>query len=86
MILDKSKFRGSAKWKRKRAEILKRDHNKCKVCDSCEGLQVHHIVSLDVNPSLKLENNNLITLCNKCHHLSHNGVYNQIFLTNKLHA
>lgn len=85
--MDKLKFRGSVRWKRKRAEILKRDYNMCKICGNKTGLQVHHIYSLDTHPSLKLEDSNLITLCNCCHHKAHNGVYNQIFLTSKvLHA
>lgn len=85
--MDKVKFRSSSVWKRKRMEILKRDHKRCKICNGTDGLQVHHIYSLDTHPALKLENSNLITLCSECHHNAHNGVYNQIFLTNKvLHA
>lgn len=84
--MDKVKFRGSSQWKRKRAEILKRDHKTCRICGNKEGLQVHHIYSLDTHWDLRLENDNLITLCNECHHKAHNGVYNQIFLINKLHA
>lgn len=84
MLLNKVKFRGSARWKRKRMEILNRDHNQCVICGNTEGLEVHHIYSLDTHQALKLENTNLITLCDECHHKAHNNVYNQIFLTNKL--
>lgn len=80
--MDKVKFRGSARWKRKRAEILNRDHKRCKICGSEQGLQAHHIVSLDINERLKLENTNIITLCSKCHTDVHNGMYSQIYLTN----
>lgn len=68
-------------WKKKRAEILKRDH-KCKICGCKTGLQVHHIISLDINSKLKLENSNLITLCSKCHLDVHNNMYSQVYLTN----
>jgi hypothetical protein len=30
------------RWKAKRVEILSRDGNQCKVCNSKESLQVHH--------------------------------------------
>ena len=80
--MDKVKFRSSSIWKHKRVEILKRDHKQCKICGCGTGLQVHHVVSLDINSKLKLENSNLITLCSKCHTDVHNGVYSQIYLTN----
>ena len=83
--MDKNKFRSSAAWKHKRAEILKRDHNECKICcNNKEGLQVHHIYSLDTHWQLRLDNDNLITLCTKCHHAVHNGMYNPVFLLNKI--
>lgn len=82
--MDKTKFRGSATWKRKRAEILKRDHKRCLICGNKEGLQVHHIYSLDTHWQLRLDNANLITLCEKCHHDVHNGAYSPVFLMNKI--
>lgn len=78
--MDKQKFRSSQQWKNKRAEILLRDHEKCKICGCCNNLQVHHVYSLDSNPELKLENSNLITLCDRCHHDVHNQVYGTIYL------
>lgn len=82
--MDKYKFRSSGVWKRKRAEILERDHNTCKICSCKKDLQVHHIYSLDTNPELRLENNNLITLCSQCHHNVHNGVFSQYFLIKQI--
>jgi 5-methylcytosine-specific restriction endonuclease McrA len=32
------------------------------------NLQVHHIIPISVDDSLKLDNDNLITLCPRCHH------------------
>lgn len=78
---NKVRFRNSAVWKHKRFEILKRDNYRCKICGNKKKLQVHHIISLDINESLKLENMNLITLCSKCHSDVHNGVYSQVYLT-----
>lgn len=78
--MDKAKFRSSQKWKKKRTEILLRDHKKCKICGNTVGLQCHHIYSLDNSPELKLENNNLITLCDSCHHDVHNQVYSTVYL------
>lgn len=65
-------FRGSALWKRKRAEILKRDHYVCRLCLyrnrlTTDNLEVHHIVPIKVNQSLKLVDENLITVCSACH-------------------
>lgn len=82
--MDKAKFRSSQQWKNKRAEILLRDHEKCKICGNNDTLQVHHIYSLDSNPELRLENNNLITLCDRCHHEVHNQVYSTVYLIDKI--
>lgn len=50
-----------------RIEIKKRDHHKCIMCDSSKNLEVHHINydKQDCNES------NLITLCKRCHTLTH---------------
>lgn len=82
--MDKAKFRGSQQWKNKRAEILLRDNNQCKICGNRDNLQVHHIYSLANYPEMKLENSNLITLCPGCHHDVHNQVYSSIYLINKI--
>lgn len=79
--MDKQHFRSSSVWKHKRAEILDRDEHQCLICGNNSELQVHHIISLDINEALKLEDNNLISLCSKCHRDVHNGVYSQIYLT-----
>lgn len=52
-------------WADIRIKIIKRDKNKCKLCDASERLQVHHIV-----PWRQTKDNsstNLITLCISCH-------------------
>lgn len=82
--MDKVKFRSSGAWKKKRKAILKRDGDKCLICGSNDGLQVHHINSLDTHPIMKLEDRNLISVCRKCHEAIHNGVYSPIFLMSKI--
>ena len=52
----------SSQWPKVRAEHLKL-HPTCEACGGKTLLQVHHVVSFSVDPSLELEPNNLITLC-----------------------
>jgi 5-methylcytosine-specific restriction enzyme A len=57
-------------------------HPTCEVCKSKKNLEVHHIVPFNVDPTLELDYNNLITLCegNRCHlrwgHLDNYRSYN----------
>lgn len=65
-------FRGSASWKRKRSEILKRDRYVCRLCLhrgrlTTHNLEVHHIVPVELNQDLKLVDDNLISVCADCH-------------------
>jgi len=56
----------SADWIRLRKRILLRDENKCRSCHKTNCiLLVHHIIPRSKNG--KHEEDNLITLCNKCH-------------------
>jgi len=54
-------------WKKVRQKHL--DNNPCcAACGSCTKLEVHHIIPVSVDPSKELDENNLITLCDKyCH-------------------
>lgn len=65
------KFRSSAQWQRKRLQILARDKYLCRLCLAQgiikRGNEVHHIIKIRTNESLKLEDSNLITLCHDCH-------------------
>lgn len=68
-------------WKRKREDILKRDHYECQRCLGRFGKvaktkitkanTVHHIKELEVFPHLALEDDNLISLCHDCHDIIH---------------
>lgn len=57
----------SPKWKKVREEHLKKQPH-CMACGSYKKPEVHHIVPVHIEPSLELDPNNLITLCDKyCH-------------------
>lgn len=70
-------FRGSYDWKCKREYIMKRDLYLCVACRhklpgtirqfNNEDLSVHHIRPLNTNYELRLDDENLITLC-RIHH------------------
>ncbi|MCF2875073.1 MULTISPECIES: HNH endonuclease [unclassified Tenacibaculum] len=68
----------TSEWREKREEILKRDGNKCRVCNSEEELQVHHrqyhysLVLRKFRKPWEYPNRLLISLCKKCHQKGHN--------------
>lgn len=66
------KFRNSKAWKHKAEEIKERDKFLCQIClknniFNYKELSVHHITSLKEDFSRRLDNDNLITLCDLCH-------------------
>lgn len=80
----------SSKWRKVRKAFLKK-HPLCEVCWSHKKVEVHHIIPFHVDPSLELEEHNLVTLCeNKkygvnCHllvgHLGNYRKYNESVMT-----
>ena len=67
-----TRFRSSGPWQRKQKEILQRDRYLCKMCLArgiltVKNLSVHHIIPIREDPSLKLADDNLITLCGRDH-------------------
>jgi 5-methylcytosine-specific restriction endonuclease McrA len=78
-------FYKGKKWRRKRENILRRDDYTCKECSrygkTTLATTVHHIYPLETHLELGLTNENLISLCNKCHEQMHNRFTNE--LTNK---
>lgn len=55
-----------------RDDILDRDNRKCRMCDSQEDLEVHHVIPVSQGGSK--EDDNLCTLCNDCHiEIAHDG-------------
>jgi len=71
----RNEFYESAKWKRKRAYILKRDGYRCQLCKKfgkfTQATQVHHIKHLEDAPELAYSNENLVALCLGCHNKQH---------------
>lgn len=72
------KFRNSKEWKNKRNEIGMRDKHLCRYCLKnnriiYESIDVHHIIPLKNNFELRLDNNNLISLCRMCHEEAEKG-------------
>lgn len=55
-------------WQKKRLEIMQRDNFTCQYCGSKENeLQVHHRVYRKGTKPWEYDNDELITLCNRCH-------------------
>ncbi len=78
-----SRFRNTSAWQEKRRQIKERDNYLCQVCIrdlyntwrryNHQDLQVHHAVPIDASEELRLENNNLITLCTMHHAMCDRG-------------
>lgn len=79
-LTSESKFRKSYKWSEKSKQIRKRDKYLCQICKSNRyntinqynyiELEVHHIVPISEDYSLRLDDTNLITLCRYHHELA----------------
>lgn len=59
----------SKEWSKVRKQHLE-NYPECQCCGRKDDLDVHHIVPVHVNPSLELNDSNLITLCSKYCHFS----------------
>ena len=60
---------GAGLTKETRREIYRRDGWRCALCDSTDGLQIHHVVPRGEGGSDFPEN--LIALCWRCHAIAH---------------
>ncbi|WP_018664608.1 HNH endonuclease [Heyndrickxia acidiproducens] len=63
-------FYNSDEWKYMRSIIYQREHGYCQRCGRFvfgRQAHVHHIIEIKKDPTLKLEPNNLMLLCPKCH-------------------
>lgn len=56
-----------------RRSIYMRDGFRCALCDSTEGLQIHHVVPRGVGGSVDSPMN-LICLCWRCHNAAHGSM------------
>jgi 5-methylcytosine-specific restriction endonuclease McrA len=60
----------SAEWRRVARAVRKRDGG-CVECGQRTDLHVHHIKSFAEHPDLRLDPDNLVTLCRAHHHDKH---------------
>lgn len=65
-------------WKMAQKNILKRDHYLCQDClkkgIKTEAVVAHHLKSPADYPQLAFNGENLVSLCEVCHHKRHGGV------------
>lgn len=84
------RFRNSRIWREKRSEIQRRDLYICRYCFCMEkkihtsDLAVHHIIPIEKNYDLRLDNGNLITLCRLHHEQAEKGLIKPDILQNLL--
>ncbi|WP_430494083.1 HNH endonuclease [Rossellomorea marisflavi] len=66
---NKSFYRTQA-WQDLRSFVYERDKGCCQQCGKFvfgKQAHAHHIVPVQIKPSLKLDADNIMMLCNKCH-------------------
>jgi len=69
---EQAAIRRSPEYQEWRKIVLERDSYTCQHCEATGGkLVVHHIKTFKMNPELRLEPDNGIVLCNKCHEKLH---------------
>lgn len=78
-----NKFRSTKAWLNKREEIKTRDKCLCQMCINnryftiniynYDKLEVHHITPIEEDYNKRLDNDNLITLCNFHHKMAECG-------------
>jgi 5-methylcytosine-specific restriction protein A len=69
----KQLFLDSDEWEQARQERLKIDNHKCCRCCATKMLTVDHVKPYWKYPQLKLDINNLQTLCWECHQLKYSN-------------
>lgn len=68
-------FYNSYPWRSVRSVVYEREHGCCQRCGRFvfgRQAHVHHIIPIQVDPTLKLDPNNLKLLCPKCHTIEEN--------------
>ena len=80
---NKDRFRWTQAWQRKREEIKDRDKHLCQVCIrnlydthnqyTYDDLEVHHAIPLEEDFEKRLDNENLITICEGHHEMAERG-------------
>lgn len=87
---DANRFRRTSKWTKKSNDIRQRDNYLCRCCIAkiyetnyqytYKDLGVHHIVPLEEDFDLRLDDDNLITLCSYHHQLAEDKVISRDIL------
>lgn len=82
-ITEADKFRWTSKWQNKREEIKQRDLYLCQICIrelydtvykyNTEELEVHHNIPINEDYNKRLDNDNLITVCDRHHKMCDRG-------------
>ena len=77
------KFRNTIAWKRKAEECKTRDRHLCRVCVAglyntltqlnYKNLESHHIIPIAEDYNKRLDNDNIITLCQMHHKMAEKG-------------
>lgn len=64
-----------------RRSVLKRDGNKCVICDFHreKDMRVHHVYSWNTHTELRYEISNAVTLCPRCHDIQYEGSFHNIY-------
>ena len=80
---NKDKFRWTQAWQHKRDEIKQRDNYLCQVCIrklydthdqyTYDGLEVHNAITLEEDFDMRLDNDNLLTMCGMHHEMAESG-------------
>nr|WP_185955907.1 HNH endonuclease [Staphylococcus haemolyticus] len=72
----RKQFYNSKAWEVVRHQVLKRDNYECTWCRdegkvTTDNLEIDHVEELQDRPDLKLDPDNLRTLCKACHNKRH---------------
>ncbi|WMI81585.1 HNH endonuclease [Anaerotignum sp. MB30-C6] len=81
---EQSKFRSTNAWTKKSKQIKQRDGFLCQIClrkryaterqYNTQCLEVHHIIKIKDDYGQRLEDSNLLTLCERHHSMADAGV------------
>ena len=80
---EKDKFRSSYAWQQKTLEIRERDNYICQICIrtlyntrkrlNSKSLSIHHAIPLKDDYEKRLDNDNLLTVCDMHHEMAESG-------------
>ena len=76
----------SGKWAGVRRRYMKAV-GYCEICERKKGLEAHHIIPFHVAPDLELHQENLMSLCRRCHlFVGHLGSWRKVNISIKSDA